>query len=183
MSSRKISNSHPNSLKKQHEQHQNISCSVAHAIPGRIRFRIPRLAKDTEYANKVKQVIELYVEGAKVRVNPTASSIVINYQNGSISDEQMRSRLIKLIQTAPNINLPKQVIVKSALEKIFNGLINLINSVRNLNQARNIIKYQRVRVNTWERLLSTGESMIKGFKSVIMFIFPHKELPSALEST
>ena len=35
---------------------QKIAYSVAHTIPGRIRFRIPRLAKDSEYADKLKLV-------------------------------------------------------------------------------------------------------------------------------
>src|SRR5689334_10598682 len=72
---------------------EEISYSVAHAIPGRIRFRIPRLAKDSEYANKLKRVIEADSQTTNVRINTTAASIVIQYQPGIISDNQMRSRL------------------------------------------------------------------------------------------
>lgn len=178
MSPRKISHPH------QYGQSQNISYGVVHAIPGRIRFRIPRLGKDTEYANKLKQAIELYIKGTKVRVNSTAASIVINYQTGLNSDEQMRLQLIKLIQTAPEINIPKPVSIKSTVSAVFDALSNLINSVRNLNQARNTIKYHRYRVDTWERLLSTGQRIIKGLKSTLMFILPGKQSqsPTALES-
>lgn len=69
---------------------EEISYNVAHAIAGRIRFRIPRLVKDAEYANKLKQVIESDPRITNVRVNPTAASIVVSYQLGVISDKQMR---------------------------------------------------------------------------------------------
>jgi hypothetical protein len=178
MSRRKISHPH------QHGQPQNISYSVVHTIPGRIRFRIPRLGKDTEYATRLQQAIELYIEGTKVRVNRTAASIVINYQTSLVSDEKVRSQLIQLIQTAPEINLPKPVTIKSTVSAIFDALSNLINSVRNLNQARNTIKYRRYRVDTWERLLSTGQRVIKGLKSTLMFLLPGRQSqsPTALES-
>lgn len=103
MSPQKIFPSHQHSLKELHGKPHNISYSVVHAIPGRIRFRILRLSHDTKYADKLKQAIELYIKDAQVRVNPVAPSIVVNYDNSSVSDEQMRSQLINLIQTAPVI--------------------------------------------------------------------------------
>ncbi len=155
-----------------------ISYSVAHAIPGRIRFRIPRLLKDSEYANKLKQVIESDSRTTNVRVNPSAASIVINYQPGVISDEQMRSHLVNLIQTAPNIALPKPVTAKTILGSIFDGIINLIDGTRNINKARTAIKHKPLRTDPWERFLSTTENMVKGLKSAIMFILPNKRLRS-----
>lgn len=182
MSSRKFFDAHQHNLKQIHGQTQKISYSIVHNIPGRIRFRIPRLAKDVEYVNKLKQAIELYIKGTKVRVNPTAASIIISYETSSVSNDQMRLHLIKLIQTVPNLNLPKQAATKFTLAAIFDSLINLINSVRNIHQARNTIQYQQVKVDTWERLLATSETMIKSLKSAIMFILPHKESPSVLKS-
>jgi len=184
MSLQKIFHPHQHSLKKLHGQPQNISYSVVHAIPGRIRFRIPRLSHDTEYTDKLKQAIELYIKDTKVRVNPMAASIVVNYDNSSVSDEQMRSHLIKLIQTAPQIKVSKPVAAKSALAAIFDSLINFIKGVRNLNQASNTIQHHQYRVDTWEKLLSTGQRIIKGIKSTLMFLLPGKrpQSPTALES-
>lgn len=184
MSLPKILPPHQHSLKKLHGQPENISYSVVHTIPGRIRFRIPRLSHDTDYADKLKQAIELYIKDAQVRVNPMAASIVVNYDNSSVSDEQVRSHLIKLIQTAPEIKVSKQVAIKSTLAAIFDSLINLIKGVRNLNQASNTIQHHQYRVDTWERLLSTGQRIIKGIKSILMFILPGKrtQSPTALES-
>ncbi|MCC5640620.1 hypothetical protein LC593_33275 [Nostoc sp. CHAB 5844] len=163
---------------------QQISYSVAHAISGRIRFRIPRLSKDAEYANKLKVAIESKIKNAKVRINPTASSVVIHYPTGLILDEQMRSQLVHLIQTAPNIVLPTKVSTKTIVGIIFDALINLMDSLRNLNKARTAIQHQEIRKDPWERLLSTGERIIKGLKSAIIFILPNKrwQSQSALNS-
>ncbi|MDM9382144.1 hypothetical protein QUB80_15685 [Chlorogloeopsis sp. ULAP01] len=80
---------------------EKISYSIVHATPGRIRFRIPRLTRDSEYADKLKLMLESTPNITNVRVNPRSASIVINYQADTVSDEQMRSHLIQLIQTAP----------------------------------------------------------------------------------
>lgn len=188
MTSSKRSNSDKSAILNRHRQpkktisvanktapQQKISYSVAHAIPGRIRFRIPRLLKDSEYADKLKLVIESDSKTTNVRVNPQAASIVINYQPGVISDEQMRSHLVNLIQTAPNIVLPTQATTKSIVGVIFDALINLIESTRNINKARNAIIYKRFRTDAWERILSTTKTVIKGLKSATMFILPNKQ--------
>lgn len=161
---------------------QKIAYSVAHSIPGRIRFRIPRLAKDGEYADKLKLAIESEPRTTSVRINPTASSIVINYQRGEISDKQMRSHLVNLIQTAPNVVLPTPVTLRSILGTIFDAAINLIDSTRKINQARNAIVHRRFRTDIWERLLSSAKTVIKGLRSTVMFILPHKK-PRSLNAS
>lgn len=157
---------------------QQISYSVAHAISGRIRFRVPRLSKDAEYANKLKLAIESKIKNAKVRINPTAASVVINYPSDLMTDEQMRSHLINLIQTAPNIVLPTKVTTQTIVATIFDALINVMDSLRNINKARAAIQHREIRSSRWERLLSTGEKLIKGLKSAIMFIIPNKRWQS-----
>lgn len=46
------------------------------------------------------------------------------------------------------------------------------------------ITHSHYRVDSWERLLSTGQRIIKGMKSALMFILPGKQSqsPAALES-
>lgn len=160
---------------------QNISYSIVHAIPGRIRFRIPLLAIDSEYANKLKLVVESDPRVTNVRANPEAASIVINYQVGVISDNQMREHLVSLIKTAQDVVLPKQVTAKSIVLTIFDALINLIDSTRNINQARNAIVHRRFRTDIWERILSTSRTIIKRLKSATILILPNKR--SQLHST
>lgn len=154
--------------------YQKIFYSIVHTIPGRIRFRIPLLARDTEYANQLKLAIESDPRVTNVRINPKAASIVINYKVGVISDNQMREHLVNLIQTAQDVVVPKEVMAKSIVGTIFDALINLIDSTRKLNQARNVIVYRRVRTDVWERILSTSRSIIKRLKSATMFILPNK---------
>ncbi|MBW4572739.1 MAG: hypothetical protein KME31_33630 [Tolypothrix carrinoi HA7290-LM1] len=153
---------------------QKIFYSIVHAIRGRIRFRIPLLAIDSEYANKLKLVIESDRRVTNVRANPEAASIVINYQVGVISDNQMREHLVSLIQTAQDVVVPKQVTAKSIILTIFDAVINLIDSTRNINQARNAIVHQRFRTDVWERILSTSRTIIKRLKSATIFILPNK---------
>jgi hypothetical protein len=157
---------------------QQISYNVAHAISGRIRFRIPRLSKDSDYADKLKVVIESQIKSAKVRINPTASSVVVQYPSGLMPDKQVRSQLVNLIQTAPNITLPDKVSTKTIVGTIFDAWVNLIESLRNLNKARTAIQHRPIRKDPWERLLSSGESIIKGLKSAIMFVMPKKQWQS-----
>ncbi len=151
-----------------------IFYSIVHTIPGRIRFRIPLLAKDAEYANQLKLAIESDPRVTSVRANPKAASIVINYQVGVISDNQMRQNLVSLIQTPQDAVVPKEVRVKSIVGTIFDALINLIDSTRKINQARNVIVYRRFRRDIWERILSTSKGIIKKLKSATMFILPNK---------
>ena len=153
---------------------QKIFYSIVHTIPGRIRFRIPLLARDTEYANQLKLAIESDTRVTNVRINPKAASIVINYKVGVLSDNQMREHLVKLIQTAQDVVTPKEVMAKSIVGSIFDALINLIDSTRKINQARNVIVYRRIRIDVWERILSTSRSVIKRLKSATMFILPNK---------
>ncbi|MEA5627955.1 HMA2 domain-containing protein [Nostoc sp. UHCC 0251] len=161
---------------------QYISYSVAHAIAGRIRFRIPLLAKDSEYADKLQRLIESDPKTTNVRINSSAASIVIHYQLGVVSDQQMRSHLVNLIQSAPNVAMPAPVTAKSVARAIFDALINLIDGTRNINKARTAIKHRQVRTNSWERVLSSAKTLIKGLKSAILFILPNKQWRSQSSS-
>lgn len=193
MTSKKLPHSGNNSISNLHRQQPKkntkssvnqtaappkISYTVAHAIPGRIRFRIPRLGKDSEYANKLQQLIESDSRIKNVRINPIAASIVISYQAGIISEEKMRSHLVHLIQNAPNIVLPVKATTKPIVGAIFDAVINLIDSTRNINKARHANTYQQPRADIWERVLGGAKTLIKGIKSGIMFILPNKRWQS-----
>lgn len=90
-------------------EHSQIDWKLVHEIPGRIRFRVPRIAEDSEYTRKLTILLEADVKVTDVRVNSSAASIAINYSVGVISDDQMRLHLIELIQTADKINIPLNV--------------------------------------------------------------------------
>lgn len=79
---------------------------VVHSIPGRIRFRVPRISEDAEYTYKLTVLTEADAKVTEVRVNTAAASFAVSYDLSGISDEKMRSHLINLIQTASKSNIP-----------------------------------------------------------------------------
>lgn len=86
--------------------HPTVTYSIVHAIPGRIRFRVPRIATDAEYTRKLTLLAESDPKVIQVRVNSAAASIAISYERHLISDQQMQEHLINLIQSAPDAVIP-----------------------------------------------------------------------------
>ena len=82
---------------------------IAHAVPGRVRFHIPRLAWDAAYARRAQQLIEKTAGVTDVRVSRAAASLAVTYRSGAVSEAQMRSRLAQLIQEAAQVvaDLPR----------------------------------------------------------------------------
>jgi hypothetical protein len=165
-------------------KNQNIAYDVAHQIHGRIRFHVYRLAKDSKYAEKLKALIESDSRVTHVRMSPQAASIAISYES-DIPDEQMREYFINLIQTAPSITVPKRFAVSSITSAIFDAIVNLIDSARNVNRARKVVTKKSVKPDFWERSLKTLKVAIKTLKSAAMFILPKRrpQAPSAILSS
>jgi hypothetical protein len=101
------------SLKSPSQESAKVAYSIAHAIPGRIRFRIPRIAQDPKYVQRLEALFKKDPAVTNERVNRSAASIVITYQPGKISNsqklclnvvEQAISYLSRLIQFAASDN-------------------------------------------------------------------------------
>ncbi len=161
-------------LSKNAAPREKISYRVAHVIPGRIRFHIPRLGKDSEYAEKLKLVIQSTPNITDVRINPSAASIVIKYQPCTVSDQEMRSHLVNLIQNAPNIVVPQQGTAQTFVGAIFDAFVNLIDSIRNINKARSAVVHQPPKRNAVERMLSAAKKIMNWLKSAIIFTLPKR---------
>ncbi len=73
---------------------------LVHHIPGRVRFRIHRLKDDSDYGANLKQFLLAQPGINRVRVNPVAASIVINYRYTNASIAENASNLTQLIQQA-----------------------------------------------------------------------------------
>jgi hypothetical protein len=91
------------------KQAAKVAYSIAHAIPGRVRFRIPRIAKDSKYVQRLEALLKADPLVTGDRVNSAAASIVITYKSGTIPNskkrslsllEQVISYLSSLIQSA-----------------------------------------------------------------------------------
>jgi hypothetical protein len=61
-----------------------ITYSVVHAIPGRIRFNVPRVARDRAYARRLERLLKTDSKVASVRMNCDAASIAIAHKAGEI---------------------------------------------------------------------------------------------------
>lgn len=62
----------------------SLTYHVVHAIPGRVRFRVPRLRHDSDYAQRLQTLTEADDWVTDVRINRTAASIAISYHpNGT----------------------------------------------------------------------------------------------------
>ncbi|MGE5657969.1 MAG: heavy metal translocating P-type ATPase [Actinomycetota bacterium] len=82
-----------------------ISYSIVHAIPGRIRFRLPRISKDSEYLHQLTELLATDAKIIGVRVNEEAASIAISYETSLMSEIDAKAHLIYLIQQAPNAKI------------------------------------------------------------------------------
>ncbi|NEO97938.1 MAG: cadmium-translocating P-type ATPase [Symploca sp. SIO2E9] len=79
-----------------------VTHQLVHATPGRVRFRIPRIARDREYAQRLHSLLAADPQITNIRLKLTAASVVIRYLPGTIPDAQMRFHLATLIEHASN---------------------------------------------------------------------------------
>jgi hypothetical protein len=87
-------------------QPAKIAYSVVHAIPGRIRFHLPRLAEDRAYGWRLERLLNNDPQTIGVRVNNGAASIAISYQPSQISV----SHWVNLMELALETNPPSDPI-------------------------------------------------------------------------
>ena len=72
---------------------------IVHAIPGRVRLRMPLLAIDADFARRLQQALEVDNHVKQVRINRAAISITINYDNQGLSDWELGMRLMNIVNT------------------------------------------------------------------------------------
>ena len=77
---------------------------IVHAVPGRVRLKMPQLAIDADFARRLQKALngDEYVN--RVRINPAAASIAINYNNQGLSDWELGLRLMNIINTVGQEN-------------------------------------------------------------------------------
>ena len=79
------------------EAYRSQPCLVHH-IPGRVRFRIYRLKDDSNYATNLQQFLLAQPRINRVRINPAAASIAIDYRYTSSSLTEIVSSLASLLK-------------------------------------------------------------------------------------
>lgn len=53
---------------------------IVHATTGRVRFRVPRVQRDSAYGELLVQLLESLAIVERVRLNPQAATVVVEYQ-------------------------------------------------------------------------------------------------------
>ncbi|MEM8831132.1 MAG: HMA2 domain-containing protein [Cyanobacteria bacterium P01_G01_bin.19] len=78
--------------------------AIVHAVPGRVRLRMPQLALDAIFAERLQTALNADEYVKQVRVNRAAASIAINYDNQGLSDWELGLRLMNIINTVRQEN-------------------------------------------------------------------------------
>lgn len=90
-----------------------IAYSVVHAIPGRIRFNVPRIVRDRSYAKRLERILKTDSHVTNVRVNCDAASVAISYGSGEIPV----SYWVGLMHLADK-TVPETIPVKTKTEEV-----------------------------------------------------------------
>ena len=69
-----------------------VEYKIIHAIPGRIRLRVPRLRQDNHYALTVQGLLEALEPVIETRVSPINQSLIVQYQRYSLSEVQLQQQ-------------------------------------------------------------------------------------------
>lgn len=85
------------------ESANTIPCSIAHALPGRVRFHVPEVAVDPKYVQRLETLLKADTCVTSERVNSAAASVIITYKPEAIPDAEIHSHLASLIQYASQI--------------------------------------------------------------------------------
>ncbi|MEH2212106.1 HMA2 domain-containing protein [Nostoc sp.] len=93
-----------------------IDYSVVHAIGGRIRFNVPKIAQDRAYGRRLERIVKTDAQVTSVRINFGAASIAIAYQSRDIP----LSYWVSLMELALEINPPTlgMTTTKQPLEEV-----------------------------------------------------------------
>jgi cation transport ATPase len=73
---------------------------VVHSTLGRCRIRVPRLADDLEFAENLNRLVESLQFVTEVRINPAASSLIVNYKVSVVNFEDAQKYLSICIEKA-----------------------------------------------------------------------------------
>ena len=79
-----------------------VAYRVVHTLPGRIRFRIPRVIEDLRYIQALQGLAAMDRRIKKLQVRQAAASVVIYYLPESLSPAESQSYFRDLIQLAGN---------------------------------------------------------------------------------
>ncbi|MFP4102434.1 hypothetical protein [Coleofasciculus sp.] len=75
---------------------------LVHAVPGRMRFRVPKVAEDSAYLRRLQSLVKKDDWITQMRCNSTVASVVMIYNPMEVSEAEAGLHGISLIQIAAN---------------------------------------------------------------------------------
>jgi cation transport ATPase len=82
-----------------------MSYQVVHSTFGRYRIRIPQLAHDSDFASKLKALVESLAFVTEVRINAQASSLIVSYQD-DVCCTMALEKCVSCIQAVNCVEIP-----------------------------------------------------------------------------
>jgi hypothetical protein len=77
-----------------------VDYQIVHATAGHIRIRVPRLAEDEVYADRLDRLVKSFNFVTNAYINTKARSLVVNYRNNDISIVTVQKHLATAIGRA-----------------------------------------------------------------------------------
>lgn len=77
-----------------------VEYQVIHAVPGRVRLRVPRLRQDEYYGLKVQGLLEAIEPVIEAQVFPVNQALIIQYQRAAFSQAQLQQQLATILEQA-----------------------------------------------------------------------------------
>ncbi len=107
---------------------QTIHYQVAHWMPGRFRIRIPLLARDEEYASKLKYLVDALSFVTSTRLNLAARTIVVEYRHepSAVAIALVQEKLFRAIEDALDADLDMALVAANSGEKKANNEIDWV---------------------------------------------------------
>jgi hypothetical protein len=78
---------------------------IVHAVPGRMRLRIPRLMIDAAYAKRLEKLLQAEDIVLRVRMNRSASSLILQYDGAGLSELELGMRLLNILEQAEHLTV------------------------------------------------------------------------------
>ncbi|HEY9811275.1 MAG TPA: heavy metal translocating P-type ATPase [Halomicronema sp.] len=85
---------------------QTIEARIVHGTPGRVRYRIPTLIKDANYAKSLEILATATAGVTNVIIKRPAGSIAISYNVKIITQKELQNHIEALIQLAASTTIP-----------------------------------------------------------------------------
>ena len=79
---------------------ERIEFQIVHALPGRIRLKIPRLRRESSYRDRLQRLVKSLNPVTEVQVHPASASMIVYYNPRSIENKIMQRQLVVCVWQA-----------------------------------------------------------------------------------